>query len=175
MAFVGRLLRWCALASLIATAMYEFVYLASRALIGLERGIPVFRLVFILCIMVITAPAALWILVVVAVKGIVRAHMPEPAADWINAAHHHTDKFVHNVASWLFGLGEKKIKSVASQESDTAKVDQEWMGRLNYIRVFERKVDQSNETLQSEILALEKRLYEHDEIMRRTQDEEAHS
>lgn len=156
----GRMLRWLVLLSLVGTALYAEVYLFTQS-IEFIRARRAFLNVAFMVIIVIILTAALWVLVFYSLSSIIIGVLPRFCRCGFTAIDNCTGRFARKVASLLFGL------NVASMPDEDGNVEEEWTGRLGYLeKTFEKRMDKVSEDLTDEILALEKRLYEHEELQR---------
>ena len=103
---------------------------------------------------------ALWVVLNFTVEQAIRRHLPVCFQRVFNVINRCSSFFVNLVASRLFGLQEK-AKVFRGGYSDEKEEEEEWTGRMTYLeRAFDRSLEQAKEDLTSEMMALEKRLYE---------------
>jgi len=153
---IGRILRWFVLLSLIATTLSSDFYLLGRMYSYIERGYGWVTFVFVLFFFILLT-VALFIVLRYAFEGLVRSCAPDVANRWFSQDRGCTRFLVKKVATFIFGLGSKRL---TSYEEDS-RSDEEWTGRLTYLeKSFERTIQKAKEELSEEIAALEKRLDE---------------
>jgi hypothetical protein len=151
----GRVFRWVVLLSLLVTALDAEIYLVGKAIEHGKNQDSFFTLVCVAFLAIILA-CALWIVVMFAMEGFIRACFPVLAIRffekdaWMSIV-------VRKIARRLFGLESEA--DIFAQVDDQA--EEEWEGRLTYLeKSFERSLQKVTEDITDEIKALEKRLYE---------------
>lgn len=159
--------RWCVLLSLVVTAMYSEVFLVRQAIESIVNFASYFTLV-LTGILVVILTCALWIMVIFAIGGVARAMAPGVIGRIVRKLDTWTHNFSKFTASRLFGLSksERMPYSIVDEDSE----EEEWEGRMAHMeRAFDRTADRVRDELKAELVALEKRLYEHNHLVTETQ------
>ena len=165
-----KILRWAVLVSLIVTAMSAEVFLAAKSIeyIQERRGfINVIIMIFLFAVLT----SALWVLLIFAFGNVLRSCLPQCGRRVFDCIYRYTIACVKHSASALFGLrNDVQTKSALSDDPDND--DEEWSCRIVYMeRQFEKLVERATADMKDEIKALEKRIYDHEELRRQTERE----
>lgn len=164
-----RVLRWLILISLIATAFSAEVFLVAQAIASLRVFSSIFTVVM-MGILSIVLTAALWVLIIFAFGNAIRACFCRCGTRIFDGIDKWTNYLVKLIGRLLFGLSFKK-KATSFEEEDTG--EEEWTGRLVYMEhAMKKTVGEAKEDLKSEIAAMERRMYEHEDMMRQLREKE---
>lgn len=160
----SRFARWLVLVTLIGTAFDAEVYLVLRAVVLIRDKTRILTAT-IVTILAVILTIALWVIVGFSIEDLIRKYAPEPVVRVFNAVDGCTEFYDRLIGTRLFGL-----EDTIDGETET---EEEWTGRLLYLeKVFERTIAASEthfnksmaqvkDQLTAEIVALEKRLYQH--------------
>jgi hypothetical protein len=155
------LLRWGVLITLVVTAMYAEVFIVTQAVSSIVNQSAYFTVIF-MTILALVLTCALWILVFFTVGGVARAVAPGIVGSVVRFLDRLTDSFSKAMAYRLFGLSKAERTPFPTSADEE---EEEWQGRMAHMEQMIFKTgNRIRDELKAEMLALEKRLYEHDKI-----------
>lgn len=156
----GRLLRWCVLLSLVVTAMSAEVYLAAQSIQFIKFHKSFFNVIFMLTIVVVLT-CALWVLLYCTLGELMRTVLPNWLGHMFDVIDRCTDYLVKGVATQVFGLNDRTTRTASGEDDE----EEEWVGRATHMeRAIEKSIGEATEEIKEEIVELEKRLHEHEEL-----------
>jgi hypothetical protein len=156
------ILRWGLLVTLVVTAMYAEVFIVTQAISSIVNRSAYFTVIF-MTVLAVVLTCALWILVFFAIGGVARAVAPGIIGSVVRLLDRITDSFSKAMAFRLFGLSKaERTPFVIGKDDD----EEEWQGRVAHLeQVVARTGNRIRDELKAEMLALEKRLYEHERVV----------
>lgn len=157
----GRFLRWAAFLVLIASAVMSDVYLAGRvyeiikSLVTGEAVSDSWISVFVLFLFATMLSVALWIMLRIALRGLLIHCNSNLAENRFGDDTGCTSRLNKKIANVMFGLGPTTIPTGAGAEAD------EWNGRMAYLESqMERLIQRAKFDLEGDMEAMELRLNE---------------
>jgi hypothetical protein len=155
------LLRWGVLITLVVTAMYAEVFIVTQAVSSIVNQSAYLTVIF-MTILAVVLTCALWILVVFAVGGVARAVAPGIVGSVVRFLDRLTESFSKAMAYRLFGLSKAERTPFPTSADEE---EEEWQGRMAHMEQMVLKTgNRIRDELKAEMLALEKRLYEHGKL-----------
>jgi hypothetical protein len=160
----GGVLRWLVLISLFATAMNAEVFLVSQAIEAIENRARTSVLeVLFLSVVLLILTSGLWVLFFFAIGNIVLSYSPKQIKGAVALLDRCNSRFVKFIANGLFGLG-RAAKNLGKDD---------WVSRIVYMeKAFITELANTKDELKAEMLKLECRIYEHDDLMFNVIEEE---
>jgi hypothetical protein len=156
------ILRWSVFVTLVVTAMYAEVFIVTQAISSIVNRSAYFTVIFMTALAVVLT-CALWILVFFAIGGVVRAVAPGIIGSVVRLLDRVTNSFSKAMAFRLFGLSKAERTPFSIDNDDE---EDGWQGRVAHLeQVISRTGNRIRDELKAEMLALEKRLYEHDRVV----------
>jgi len=158
----NRIGRWCIFIALITTAFSAQVFLMTQS-VFLIKNLDINAMTIVLWILCLILTLALWVMVNYAFKEMIRSCTSPNAFRYYENFNWYPLKVVEAMGRRIFGIS----KSLPVNQGDAEEVggaEEEWTGRLSYIeKSFKNSLEDTKAELIDEIIALEKRLYEHEE------------
>jgi len=156
---MGRLLRWVAFLTLIASAVWSDIYLFGRVYVVVESVVNqqpptnTWLTAIISVLFFFGLTIALWILLRITLRGFLGNFSATGAEQWLGDQKGCTSSINSKIASLLFGLGSNKVQTTSDKEGE------EWNGRMAYLETaIERMISAAKEDLQGDIAALQRHL-----------------
>eukprot|EP00978_Attheya_sp_CCMP212_P019285 scaffold53842_cov84-Attheya_sp.AAC.1 len=157
-----RIGRWCIFIALITTAFAAEVFLVSQSIYLIQKK-DINAMTVVLWILCLILTLALWVMVNYAFKEMIRSFTSPNGFRLYQNFNWYPLRVVKAMGRRIFGIS----KSLPVNQGDAEEVggaDEEWTGRLSYMeKSFKNSLEDTKAELIDEIIALEKRLYEHED------------
>jgi hypothetical protein len=158
----ARIGRWCIFIALITTAFSAEIFLVTQSIFLIKQK-DINAITIVLWILCLILTLALWVMVNYAFKEMIRSCTSPNAFRYYEKFNWYPLRVVKAMGRRIFGIS-KSLPVNQGDEEEVSGAEEEWTGRLSYMeKSFKNSLEDTKAELIDEIIALERRLYEHEE------------